>query len=77
MYKSATQLKLKSNAKVGSIKKSPDNSEDSVSSENRMVLIVRHRCFQLFFQDDLQGDVLLDKAYGHRDDFSLRLLGVF
>ena len=55
------------------IKKSSVNSEDSVSSENRMVLIVRHRCFQLFFQ----GDVHPGEAYGHRDDFSLRLPGVF
>ena len=66
-----------SSTNVGNIKKSPDNSEDSVSSENRMVLIVRHRCFRPFFRDDLLGDVRLDEAYGHRDDFSLRLPGVF
>jgi hypothetical protein len=42
-----------------------------------MVRIIRYRCFRLFFQDGLQGDVRLDEAYGRRDDFSLRLPGVF
>ena len=70
------QQKLNSNTDVGT-KKNPPVSKDSVSSENRMVLIIRHRCFQLFFQDDLQGDVRLDEAYVHRDDFSLRLPAVF
>ena len=70
------QQKLNSNTDVGN-KKNPPVSKDSVSSENRMVLIIRHRCFRPFFQDDLLGDVHLDEAYGRRDDFSLRLPGVF